>query len=89
VHSASCSALCIISTEQAVGIYREKESRSLLSPQQGEVANTNARSDAGSVYTNNIKVSWISTNNQAVEGLTKAFNRVEFARFEELIRVVD
>jgi hypothetical protein len=53
------------------------------------VANTNARSDAGSVYTNNVKVSWISTNNQAVDGLTKAFNRVEFARFEELIRVVD
>jgi hypothetical protein len=36
-----------------------------------------------------IKVSWISTNDQAADGLTKALNRVKFARFKELIRVVD
>jgi hypothetical protein len=44
--------LCYLS-EQAVGLYREKESRYPLSLQQGEVANTNARSDGRSVYTNN------------------------------------
>jgi hypothetical protein len=55
--------LCYLS-EQAVGLYREKESRYPLSLQQGEVAKVNARSDGErlhkqvsfdgrSVYTNN------------------------------------
>jgi hypothetical protein len=43
--------ICYLS-EQAVGLYREKENRYPLSLQQGEVANTNARSDGRSVYTN-------------------------------------
>jgi hypothetical protein len=36
-----------------------------------------------------VKVSWISTNDQAADGLTKALNRVKFARFKELIGVMD
>ena len=36
-----------------------------------------------------IKVSWISTNDQAADGLTKALDRVKFAMFRELIGVVD
>jgi hypothetical protein len=36
-----------------------------------------------------VKVSWISTNDQAADGLTKALNRVKFARFKDLIGVVD
>jgi hypothetical protein len=56
--------LCHLS-EQAVGLYRETESRYLLSLQQGEVAKASASSDGErlhkqvsfdgrSVYTNNI-----------------------------------
>jgi hypothetical protein len=47
--------LCYLS-EQAVGLYKEKESRYPLSLQQGEVANTNARSDRRSVYTNKCRL---------------------------------
>jgi hypothetical protein len=36
-----------------------------------------------------IKVNWISTNDQAADGLVKALNRVKFARFKDLIEVVD
>ena len=36
-----------------------------------------------------IKVSWISTNEQAADGLTKALNPVKFQRFKDLIRVRD
>jgi hypothetical protein len=47
--------LCYLS-EQAVGLYREKESRYPLSLQQGEVANTNAHYDGSSVYTNKCRL---------------------------------
>jgi hypothetical protein len=46
---------CYLS-EQAVGLYREKGGRYPLSLQQGEVANTNARSDGRSVYTNKCRL---------------------------------
>jgi hypothetical protein len=36
-----------------------------------------------------INVSWIITNNQAADGLTKALDRVKFAIFRELIGMVD
>jgi hypothetical protein len=46
---------CYLS-KQAVGLYREKGGRYPLSLQQGEVANTNARSDGRSVCTNKCRL---------------------------------
>jgi hypothetical protein len=36
-----------------------------------------------------VKVDWISKNDQAADGPTKALNRVRLTRFREFIRVVD
>jgi hypothetical protein len=47
---------CYLS-EQAVGLYREKESRYLLSLQQGEVAKVNAGSDGERLHKQHYSIS--------------------------------